>query len=236
MSLILCIETATSVCSVSLSEDGKVISFREINEHKAHASEITVFVEDVLKESNVSIKNLDAVAVSKGPGSYTGLRIGVSATKGICYGLEIPLISVDTLYSMAMGFSEFHNDFIQNLYSENILLCPMIDAMRMEVYNQLVDLKQQTIRKTQAEIIDENSFSEYFKTHKVIFFGSGADKCKDIIINEKAYFFPSFQNSAKFLAKIAFQKFQSQQFENTAYFEPFYLKDFVAKVKQNKEN
>ncbi|OFX16424.1 MAG: tRNA (adenosine(37)-N6)-threonylcarbamoyltransferase complex dimerization subunit type 1 TsaB [Bacteroidetes bacterium GWA2_31_9] len=235
MSLILCIETATSVCSVSLSKGGEVIALREINEEKAHASQITVFVSEVLEKSGFSIKNLDAVAVSKGPGSYTGLRIGVSASKGICYGLEIPLISVDTLYSMALGFLEFHNDFIQNLYSENILLCPMIDAMRMEVYNQLVDLKQQTIRKTQAEIIDENSFSEYFKTHKVIFFGSGADKCKDIITNKNAYFFPSFLNSAKFLSKFAFQKFQSQQFENTAYFEPFYLKDFVAKVKQNKE-
>ena len=235
MSLILCIETATSVCSVSLSKDGDVSALREINEQKAHASEITVFIEEVLKASNVSIKNLDAVAVSKGPGSYTGLRIGVSAAKGICYGLEIPLISVDTLYSMALGFSEFHKDFIKEINANNILLCPMIDARRMEVYNQLVDLKQPTIRETQAEIIDENSFYEYFKNHKIIFFGSGADKCKEIITDENAFFFPSFQNSAKYMAKIANQKFQSQQFEDTAYFEPFYLKDFVAKVKQNKE-
>lgn len=234
MSLILCIETATSVCSVSLSKDGTVIALREINEQKAHASEITVFIEEVLKASNVSIKNLDAVAVSKGPGSYTGLRIGVSAAKGICYGLEIPLISVDTLYSMALGFSEYHNDFINEINAKNILLCPMIDARRMEVYNQLVDLNQQVIRDTKAEIIDDSSFSEYFKNHKIIFFGDGADKCKDIITNKNAYFFSSFQNSAKFLAKIANQKFQYQQFEDTAYFEPFYLKDFVAKVKQNK--
>lgn len=234
MSLILCIETATSVCSVSLSKNGEVIATREINEQKAHASEITVFVDDVLKESNASIKDLDAVAVSKGPGSYTGLRIGVSAAKGICYGLEIPLISVDTLYSMALGFLEFNNNFIKKLATDNILLCPMIDAMRMEVYNQLVDLKRQTIRETQAEIIEDNSFLEYLKNYKIIIFGSGADKCKETITNENAIFITSFQNSAKYLAKIANEKFQTQQFENTAYFEPFYLKDFVAKVKQNK--
>ncbi|OFX47156.1 MAG: tRNA (adenosine(37)-N6)-threonylcarbamoyltransferase complex dimerization subunit type 1 TsaB [Bacteroidetes bacterium GWA2_30_7] len=233
MSLILCIETATSVCSVSLSKDGEVISFREVNEEKAHASQITVFVSEILKKSGNTIKNLNAVAVSKGPGSYTGLRIGVSAAKGICFGLDIPLISVDTLYSMALGFAEFHNDFIENLKSENILLCPMLDARRMEVYNQLVDLKYNIIRETQAEIIEPKSFDEYFKTHKIIFFGSGANKCKEIIANENAHFYPTFLNSAIFLAKIVEQKFLKQQFENTAYFEPFYLKDFVAKVKNS---
>lgn len=236
MSLILCIETATSVCSVSLSKEGKTVAFREVNEEKAHASQITVFVTDVLEKSGFAIKNLDAVAVSKGPGSYTGLRIGVSVAKGLCYGLEIPLISVDTLYSMALGFSEFHNDFIKNLNFENILLCPMLDARRMEVYNQLVYFNKNIIRETQAEVIDETSFSEQFTSNKIIFFGSGADKCQNIITNKNAYFFPTFLNSAKFLAKIAFQKWQTNEFENTAYFEPFYLKDFVAKVKQNKEN
>jgi len=208
MSLILCIETATSVCSVSLSKDGEVISFREVNEEKAHASQITVFVSEILKKSGNK---------NSGEKNRKYKPIGDSVHRKV---------RIKNKIKTNMNYKE-------NLKSENILLCPMLDARRMEVYNQLVDLKYNIIRETQAEIIEPKSFDEYFKTHKIIFFGSGANKCKEIIANENAHFYPTFLNSAIFLAKIVEQKFLKQQFENTAYFEPFYLKDFVAKVKNS---
>lgn len=226
MGKILNIETSTRVCSVALAIDGKGVSIRESDIKNAHAESITIFSQEVVKEANLSFDELDAIAVSKGPGSYTGLRIGVSTTKGFCYALNKPLIAVSTLQALAFGMKEKISE-----HAENFLLCPMIDARRMEVYAAVFDHQLNEIRETQAEIIEENSFSEQIGENKVIFAGDGADKCKPILgQNSNAIFFDDFQASAAFLCEIAEQKFNNQEFEDVAYFEPYYLKDFVAGI------
>ena len=218
MALILNLETATKNCSVSISKDGETIALKEINTGGySHAELLHPFIDDVLKESNYKLSDLDAVAVSKGPGSYTGLRIGVSSAKGICFGNEIPLISIPTLESMAMS-----------QIGKNYTLVSMLDARRMEVYACIYNSEVKEIRKTEAEIIDGNSYSEYLEKGKVLFFGDGADKCKDIIKHENAEFVDDIFPSAKQMSKIAENKFNENSFEDTAYFEPFYLKDFIA--------
>ena len=218
MALILNLETATKNCSVSISENGKTIAVEEINTGGySHAELLHPFIEDVLKETNKSLSDLDAVAVSKGPGSYTGLRIGVSAAKGICFGNEIPLISIPTLESMAMSQKGRNGIFVS-----------MLDARRMEVYACIYNSEVKEIRKTEAEIIDENSYSEYLEKDEVLFFGDGAEKCKDIIKHKNAIFIDDVFPSAKQMGEISEQKFNSNNFEDTAYFEPFYLKDFIA--------
>ncbi len=218
MALILNLETATKNCSVSISENGKTIAVKEINTGGySHAELLHPFIEDVLKETNKRLSDLDAVAVSKGPGSYTGLRIGVSAAKGICFGNEIPLISIPTLESMAMSQKGRNGIFVS-----------MLDARRMEVYACIYNSEVKEIRKTEAEIIDENSYSEYLEKDEVLFFGDGAEKCKDIIKHKNAIFIDDVFPSAKQMGEISEQKFNSNNFEDTAYFEPFYLKDFIA--------
>ena len=218
MALILNLETATKNCSVSISKDGETIALKEINTGGySHAELLHPFIEEVLKETNLKLSNLDAVAVSKGPGSYTGLRIGVSSAKGICFGNEIPLISIPTLESMAM--SQIGKDYT---------LVSMLDARRMEVYACIYNSEVKEIRKTEAEIIDEHSYSEYLKKGKVLFFGDGATKCKDIIKHKNAEFVDDIFPSAKQMSEIAENKFNENKFEDTAYFEPFYLKDFIA--------
>ena len=218
MALILNLETATKNCSVSISKDGETIALKEINTGGySHAELLHPFIEEVLKETNLKLSNLDAVAVSKGPGSYTGLRIGVSSAKGICFGNEIPLISIPTLESMAM--SQIGKEYT---------LVSMLDARRMEVYACIYNSEVKEIRKTEAEIIDENSYSEYLEKGKVLFFGDGADKCKDIIKHKNAEFKDDIFPSAKQMSEIAENKFNENKFEDTAYFEPFYLKDFIA--------
>ena len=222
MSLILSLETATSSCSVALSLNGEVLACRELNERNVHASYITVFVDAVLKEAGRKMKDVDAVAVSRGPGSYTGLRIGVSTAKGLCYALDIPLISVNTLEAMAAGLSK------SGRFDKEVLFCPMIDARRMEVFTAVFNSKGKEISPVEAKIIDEASFSELLSNHKIIFFGDGAEKCERVLgENENALFVTDFVNSAKDLVDIAGHKFQERNFENTAYFEPFYLKDFL---------
>jgi tRNA threonylcarbamoyladenosine biosynthesis protein TsaB len=225
MTLILCIETATPVCSVAIARGEKVIAKKETQQKNTHSSILTLFIRDLLMENNFSPGDLNAVAVSKGPGSYTGLRIGVSTAKGFCYGLDIPLISVNTLQSMASGMSgemEHNPDYI--------LYCPMIDARRMEVYSALFDSTGNQVRKTLAEVITPESFRRFLNDHKVLFFGDGAAKCKEVIQHPNAVFNNDFLPSASHMASIAASRLLESKFENVAYFEPFYLKDFIAGV------
>ena len=218
MALILNLETATKNCSVSISENGEIISLKEINTGGySHSELLHSFIEDVLKESNFKLSDLDAVAVSKGPGSYTGLRIGVSTAKGLCFGNDIPLISIPTLESMATSQKDI-----------DYTLVPMLDARRMEVYSCIYNSSLQEVRKTEAEIIYDNSYSEFLEKGKVLFFGDGAEKCKDIIKHKNAEFVDDIFPSAKDMGVLSEEKFNKSDFEDTAYFEPFYLKDFIA--------
>jgi tRNA threonylcarbamoyladenosine biosynthesis protein TsaB len=222
MSLILLIETATSVCSVALAENGKVVAVKEENERNVHASKLTLFIQEVFLTAGKEVKELDAVAVSKGPGSYTGLRIGVSTAKGLCYALDIPLIGVDTLHAMAMGFKKTSD------LPLNALLCPMIDARRMEVYQALYSSDVKEIKPVEAKIITDESYRDTLKTEAVVFFGDGAEKCRSILSESpNAYVRTDFVNSAKYLVEPAYSKFIERLFEDVAYFEPFYLKDFI---------
>jgi tRNA threonylcarbamoyladenosine biosynthesis protein TsaB len=222
---ILCIETATTICSVALASDGSILSERKSSEKNAHSAIITLFIDDILKEVGLEYTDIDAIAVSKGPGSYTGLRIGVSTAKGLCYALDVPLISVNTLQSMAKGMA----DNLINVDSST-LFCPMIDARRMEVYSAIFDNNTREVRETKAEIIEPDSFAEYLINHKMIFFGDGAPKCRDILTHPNAVFYDDINPSAANMAEIAKEKFKGKQFENVAYFEPFYLKEFIAGI------
>jgi len=224
MALILNIETSTTICSVSIAKDGKKIIGKESNEKNAHSKILTVFIEEVFKEANLKVKDVDAVAVSKGPGSYTGLRIGVSAAKGIAYGANKPLISVSTLLNMAYGAKQVLK------INKDDLFAPMIDARRMEVYTQLFDYELNSLNKINAKIIDEQSFLAELENHKIHFFGDGAIKCKDIIKHENAIFYEDYHPSADYMIAFSEKAFNENNFEDVAYFEPFYLKDFVATI------
>ncbi|MDP2058618.1 MAG: tRNA (adenosine(37)-N6)-threonylcarbamoyltransferase complex dimerization subunit type 1 TsaB [Flavobacteriaceae bacterium] len=222
MSLILNLETATKNCSVSLSNSGKTIALtEEAGDGFLHGERLHNFIKQTLSQANVDFKDLNAVAVSKGPGSYTGLRIGVSAAKGICFALNIPLISTDTLFCLAKK-TKIKSGFI----------VPVIDARRMEVYTATFDEIHQTIEKTSAKIIDEESFDNLLRQGKVYFTGDGADKCKSIITHPNAVFLDSLYPSADEMSAIAFQKFTDKNFENVAYFEPYYLKEFIGLKKK----
>ncbi|AOW20842.1 tRNA (adenosine(37)-N6)-threonylcarbamoyltransferase complex dimerization subunit type 1 TsaB [Urechidicola croceus] len=217
MSLILNLETATKNCSVSLAENGKIIALKELNElGYSHAENLHPFIAEVLKVSNKEFSELDAVAISKGPGSYTGLRIGVSAAKGLCFALETPLISVDTLQSLAMQVN-----------IENGVIVPMLDARRMEVYSSVFDSNHSQIRNIQAEILTEDSFLEFLEKGKVYFVGDGVLKTKEIINHPNAVFIDDKLPSANEMAQLSYVKYKKSDTENVAYFEPFYLKDFV---------
>ncbi len=223
MSLILCIETSTKVCSVALSKNGEAIAIKESNDaNYSHAENLTSFIQEVFSKTNFELKNIDAVAVSKGPGSYTGLRIGVSTAKGLCYALGKPLIAISSLKAMASGYIR------QSLNSSFTYYCPMIDARRMEVYCAMYDNKLNEINKTAAVIIDPTSFSEQIQKNKIIFFGDGAMKCRAEINHANAIFVEGIVTSASPMAAISEKKYQEKKFEDVAYFEPFYLKDFVS--------
>ncbi len=224
MSLILNIETATEICSVSIAKNGQLIALKENTEGLQHAKLLTVFIEEIFKENKISIKELDAVAVSKGPGSYTGLRIGVSAAKGIAYGGNIPLIAISTLQAMAFGLAK------ENNFQKSTWLCPMIDARRMEVYTAFYDLDNKQEKKISADIIDENSYQDILSKKKVVFFGNGAAKCKEAIQSPNAQFIEGVICSASNMVELSHQAFKNEHFEDVAYFEPFYLKDFVATI------
>jgi tRNA threonylcarbamoyladenosine biosynthesis protein TsaB len=223
MSYILQIETATTSCSVALAKDGEVLAFKEIDQRNIHAEVITVYIDEIIKQSNITYNRLDAIAVSCGPGSYTGLRIGVSTAKGLCFALDKPLIAVETLAAMAKGAAALTN------IDDDTLLCPMIDARRMEVFTAVFNKAGEVIKATAAEIIDVNSFSDILSDNKMLFFGDGAEKCRAALGDDaNAQFLPGFANSAKHLTSIALAKYNNKDFEDVAYFEPFYLKDFIA--------
>ncbi len=224
MALILNLETATTNCSVSLAKDGEVVAIKEHDTpNYSHSEQLHVFIEEVLKEAGIDRHALDAVAVSKGPGSYTGLRIGVSAAKGLCFALDLPLISVPTLKSMAAQVEGAEVDFI----------VPMLDARRMEVYATIFDKHLQEVRATKAEIIDGDSFHEYLSTGKVLLVGSGAEKCIGEIAHENVVFNTEIVPSSRDMGKLSFKKFKASDFENVAYFEPYYLKDFMVQRKKS---
>ena len=230
MAKILSIETSTDVCSVAFAEDGKVIEKRELFEPNSHSKHTTLLIQDIFKtEGVIPIKELDAVAVSAGPGSYTGLRIGTSVAKGICFALDIPLIAVDTLklMSQAVLSSEVK-------VSAETLLCPMIDARRMEVYTALHDTNLNVVEETNAKIIDENSFDDILEKNEVMFFGNGAAKCKDVIKSNNAVFIDNIFPLAASMSSLAEKAYNENDFVDVAYFEPFYLKSFVATISKKK--
>ena len=240
--MILCLETSTAVCSVSLVDKGNVVALIESLDGQNHAEKITIFIDEVMKEAGVAYKDLDAVATSMGPGSYTGLRIGVSAAKGLCYAMEKPLIAIDTLAAMAEGFKDNKttgqqdnksavgvgvDSQSQSQQSESIL-CPMIDARRMEVYTAFFNEKMERMSETEALIVDENSFMELKQNNHLYLFGDGADKLVSLFENEaNITVVEKFHCSASYMAKLAEDAFNNKQFVDVAYFEPFYLKNFV---------
>jgi tRNA threonylcarbamoyladenosine biosynthesis protein TsaB len=233
MALILNIETSTDSCSVAISKGGNSIAALKSNEQRSHASVLTVLIEELLHKNNISVTNLDAVCVSKGPGSYTGLRIGVSAAKGICYGILKPLIAINTLECMMNGLSlDLSNTFAS--LPENSIFCPMLDARRLEVYLAMFQKNGTPYSETSAVIIQEDSFMEDLKGHKIVFFGNGAEKCKPLITSPNAVFFDNFTLNASHMANLSEELFQKRCFEDLAYFEPFYLKDFVATIPKRK--
>lgn len=230
MALILNIETSTSVCSVALARDGQLVALKENKEGMNHATMLTVYIDSILKENNLTPTDLDAVAISMGPGSYTGLRIGVSTAKGICYGANVPLIAVSTLQALAQPFPSM--DRAQKLLNnpETAWYCPMIDARRMEVYTSFYDKNNVQQKEISADIIDENSYLEVLNERELLFFGDGAGKCRETLTHENAHFVEDIVPSAVNMIELAEERFKSEQFEDVAYFEPFYLKDFVATV------
>lgn len=231
MAYILHIETATRVCSVALSSHNRIIAIRENNTGGySHSSLLTLYIEEVLKEADIDIESLSAVSVSMGPGSYTGLRIGVSAAKGLCYGLDIPLIAVDTPLAMTYHCKKLLSKNKGYICVEALesVFCPMIDARRMEVYTCLFNCSLERMGEIEARIIEPESYSELLDGHKVIFFGDGAEKCKQLITRKNAIFLDNVDTSAAGLVAPALEKFLNNDFVDLAYFEPFYLKDFVA--------
>jgi len=229
MALILNLETATEICSASLSENGKLLAVKENTDGQQHARLLTMFVEELFNENGLSIKQLDAVAVSKGPGSYTGLRIGVSAAKGIAYAADIPLIAISTLQALCSGV--LNNPKLK--IEPNSWLCPMIDARRMEVYTAFYDIQNQIKKDISAKIIEELSFRDILDERKVLFFGNGAEKCKANIQHPNAVFIDQIICSARDMVDLSYIAFQNKDFVDVAYFEPLYLKDFVAALPKN---
>ena len=225
MALILCLETATQICSVALCRDGEVISLRESIEHNSHSALITLFIEEVMKEGGYRLQDLDAIAVSKGPGSYTGLRIGVSTAKGLCYSLDKPLLAIESLEGVAV-YQSIHNPLCKP--TGKVLLAPMVDARRMEVYTALFDQKGHRLTDTTAEIITSTSFENHIG-YQILLFGDGAFKFTELFQNNPAItILTNILFSATYLAPIAEEHFKNGQFENLAYFEPFYFKQFIA--------
>ena len=223
MALILGIETATKNCSVALFEDGIVIAEKEsISDGYTHAEQLTSFIQDVIGSANITLNKVEAVALSMGPGSYTGLRIGTSTAKGLCYALDIPLISISTLKAMAFAMSK---------NEKSAIFCPMIDARRMEVFSALYDVDNKQIRGVQADVVDENTYAEFLR-NEILFFGDGSLKCQEIINHKNAKFIEGIHPSAMNLGILANAKFENKDFEDLAYFEPYYLKDFVAGKKK----
>ena len=230
--IILHIETSTEVCSVALSSDEQCLCVKESTDGRNHAALLTVLIEELFDTNDISASMLNAVAISSGPGSYTGLRIGTSVAKGVCYGANIPLVAVSTLHAMSMGFIQLNGDIPQSA-----LLCPMIDARRMEVYTALYDQKGSIVENISAKIITEHSFSSWLEEYQIYFFGNGSNKCRSSIKHYNAIFCDNFTHSSRYMLKPALQAYNEKIFEDVAYFEPFYLKDFIAgPIKSGKIN
>lgn len=225
MALILCIETGTDICSVGIARDGELTSLRESDQGRDHAKHLGLFVDELLRETGIAPDELDAVAVGMGPGSYTGLRIGVSFAKGLCYGQNIPLIAVGSLDALAeVAIEDYEAGILDVDNWDDALLCPMVDARRMEVYTRLYSAQGEPLSEVSAEIIDENSFAEQRAEHQLIIFGNGAAKCREVMADAT---YVNITPSARGLARLAQQRLDNGQTEDIAYFEPFYLKDFV---------
>ncbi len=233
MALILCIETGTDICSVGIAKEGELLSLRESDEGRDHARKVGVFVDELLHETGIAPDDLDAVAVGKGPGSYTGLRIGVSFAKGLCYGLQKPLVAVGSLDSLTeVAREDYEAGILQINDWERAVLCPMVDARRMEVYTQLFDTTGRPLSEVSAEIIDERSFAEYRTGGQpFVIFGNGARKCADLLAGAVSV---EVTPSARGLARLAQQALDAGRTEDVAYFEPFYLKDFVVMTSKKK--
>ncbi|HEV7351492.1 tRNA (adenosine(37)-N6)-threonylcarbamoyltransferase complex dimerization subunit type 1 TsaB [Telluribacter sp.] len=220
--LILSIDTSTRGCSVALHRDGSLLLSYELNTDRSSSSMLTTLMQSAVEHAGFSLPDLDAVAVAKGPGSYTGLRVGVSTAKGLCYALDKPLIAINTLEAMAAQ--------MQGFYTEDVLLCPMIDARRMEVYCAVFDYNLAPVRPTQALIVQPDSLAELLSTRPVVFFGDGAGKCKPLLgTHPNARFLSSLvEPSARTVGQLATEAFRKGQFEDIATFEPYYLKDFMS--------
>ena len=233
MALILNIETTTEVCSVALGNNGVLIDLMESDEEKAHASKLTPLIQLILKKNNITPQQLNAVAVSKGPGSYTGLRIGVSVAKGLCYSLNKPLIAISTLQTLSWKVTQTYQE--NNLLSDkSMLFCPMMDARRMEVYTAFFDVNNKVVREVSADIIDENSYLDMLDKQQIVFFGNGAEKCKSFISHSNAKFIDGIANSSQYMIALSEEAFENKIFEDVAYFEPFYLKEFMTTTPKNK--
>lgn len=223
MSCILHIETSTTVCSVALTQDGDCIFEKEDTHGPQHAAILAPFVEEAVSMADSHAIPLDAVAVSCGPGSYTGLRIGVSTAKGVCYGRNLKLLAVPTLEVLCVPVLLYHEEL-----PDDALLCPMLDARRMEVYTAVYDRSLREIKETSAVIVEENTFAELAEKHPLYIFGNGAGKCADVLSHPNIHFIENIYPSARHIMPLAERRMAQGQFEDVAYFEPFYLKDFVA--------
>lgn len=221
MAIVLSIETATRVCSVALHNDGKLLAVQNLYIEKSHAERLAILIENILDQCSVAYRELAAVAVSKGPGSYTGLRIGTSTAKGLCFALDIPFIAVNTLEAMASGMQKYN---IRKAW-----LCPALDARRMEIYCLVADHELNIISETMAKVIDKDAFSDILRERDVLFFGDGAAKCEPLIgRSSRAFFVHDIQPTAADVGKLAAKMYRDKHFEDLAYFEPYYLKDFKA--------
>ncbi len=227
MALILCIETGTDICSVGIARNGELLSLRESDRGRDHARMVGVFVDEILRENSIMPDEIDAVAVGKGPGSYTGLRIGVSFAKGLCYGIEKPLIAIGSLDALtAVAREDYEAGILDVEEWEGAHLCPMVDARRMEVYTQIFSSQGAPLTEVSAEVIDSESLAEWRReeAHPLIIFGNGSAKCREVLPDAH---WVDIAPSARGLARLAQEAFDREQFEDLAYFEPFYLKDFV---------
>ncbi|MDR2471950.1 MAG: tRNA (adenosine(37)-N6)-threonylcarbamoyltransferase complex dimerization subunit type 1 TsaB [Tannerella sp.] len=229
---LLNIETSAKICSVAVTAGEKILFEKVSEEAMTHAKMTGVFVEEALKFAHEQHKTIDAVAVSAGPGSYTGLRIGVSTAKGVCFGLNIPLLAIPTLFIYAAKAAKVAK--VDKTTTQVDFYCPMLDARRMEVYAAVFDTNLNEVKETHAEILTEESYKEYSVKGRVAFFGNGADKASTVIKHENTLFLQGVEITAADMATPAAEAFAAQRFENTAYFEPFYLKEFIATTPKNK--
>jgi tRNA threonylcarbamoyladenosine biosynthesis protein TsaB len=230
MALILNIETSADVCSVALGSDSTPADMLTGTEERDHSRILTLLIEKILKKNLLTMSDLEAVAVSEGPGSYTGLRIGVSTAKGIAYALQIPLLAISTLEAMAASVAAEMAHGLREQMGEKGLLCPMIDARRMEVYSAFYTTKGEQVTEIKAHVIGENSFAEERRRRKILYFGTGSEKCKGVLAGENDLFLEGIAPRADRLVPLAEEKFRRKEFADVAYFEPFYLKEFIATI------